>query len=106
MAVRITKNSRLRFSPLAIVDGVEFWDMNELPPIPVRDDELQYTVTYVDRIDLLAYTFYGDPVLWWVLAAANGMQILPTDLKPGSVIRVPSLAYVQSVLLGLPKAVF
>jgi len=103
--VKIAKNSRLLFSALLSVDGIEFWDLNSLPPVPVRDDEIQYTVTFTDRIDLLAYKFYGDPVLWWVLALANSMEILPTDLKPGSVIRVPSSVFITE-MLGQRKVVF
>jgi hypothetical protein len=106
MAARIVRNSRLLFSPLVLVDGVEFWDLNTLPPIPVREDEVQYTVTFTDRIDLLAYRFYGDPVLWWVIAAANSMEILPTDLKPGDTIRIPSKAFITEALLAQPKAVY
>lgn len=106
MAVTITKNSRLRFASLLTVDGYEFWDMLVLDAIPVREDEIQYTVQQIDRVDTLAYKFYGDPVLWWVLAVANGLEILPTDLKVGSTIRVPSKAYVFSEVLSRPVAVF
>jgi hypothetical protein len=99
------RNSRLAFSELVSVDGIEFWDINLIPVIPVRDDETMYTVSYSDRIDLLANRFYGDPVLWWVLAAANNLDLVPSSLKPGSVLRVPSLALVQEIL-GSPKDVF
>lgn len=106
MAVRIAKNSRLRFSPLVTVDGYEFWDMLVIDDIPVRPDEIQYTVQQTDRIDTLAYLFYGDPVLWWVLAVANGFELLPNDLKVGSVLRVPSKTYVFSTVLGRQVPVF
>jgi hypothetical protein len=106
MTVRIVKNSRLLFSPLLLVDGVEFWDLNTLPVIPVRNDEIQYTVSFTDRIDLLAFKFYGDPVLWWVIAAANSMEILPTDLKPGETIRIPSQAFISESLFGQRRAVY
>jgi hypothetical protein len=41
-----------------------------------------------------------------VLAVANGLEILPTDLKFGAVIRVPSKTYVYSELLGRQIPVF
>jgi len=106
MTVRIGKNSRLRYAPLVSADGYEFWDLLVPPEIPVRPDEVQYTVQMADRIDLLANKFYGDPVLWWVLAVANNLDVLPTDLKYGSTIRVPSKTYVFSELLGQKLAVF
>ena len=106
MTVRISKNSRLRYAPLVKVDDFEFWDLLVIDDIPVRSDEIQYTVTMTDRIDSLAYRFYGDAVLWWVLAVANGFEILPTDLKFGATIRVPSKAYVYSEILGRQAPVF
>ena len=106
MTVQISKNSRLRYAPLVSVDDYEFWDLLVPPEIPVRSDEIQYTVQMADRIDLLANKFYGDPVLWWVLAVANDLDILPTDLKYGQVIRVPSKVFVYPELLGKPLAVF
>jgi len=106
MTARISKNSRLRYAPLVKVDDYEFWDLLVVDDIPVRPDEIQYTVTMTDRIDTLAYRFYGDAVLWWVLAVANGLEILPTDLKFGVVIRVPSKTYVYSELLGRQIPVF
>lgn len=106
MTVRISKNSRLRFAPLVTLDGYEFWDMLVIDGIPVRSDEIQYTVQQHDRIDTLANQFYGDPILWWVLAVANGFEMLPNDLKVGGVIRVPSRAYVFSDVLARQVAVF
>jgi phage tail protein X len=42
-----------------------------------------------DRLDLLAYKYYGDRNLWWIIAVANelvnGSVILPT----GKRIRIP-----------------
>lgn len=106
MTTRISKNSRLRYAPLVLVDGYEFWDLLVLEGIPVQPDETQYVVKMTDRIDLLANTFYGDPVLWWVLAVANNMEILPTDLKFGVTLRVPSKAYVYAEVLGRTVPVF
>jgi hypothetical protein len=43
-----------------------------------------------DRLDNLAYQFYGDPSLWWVLSVAN--PELPNDsLYPtiGFQLRIP-----------------
>lgn len=106
MAVRISKNSRLRTVPLVTVSGFTYWDMSVWDDIPVQPDEIQYTPQVDDRIDLLAYRFYGDPVLWWVLAVANGMEDLPTDLKYGVAIRVPSKSYVFTTILARPIPVF
>lgn len=99
MAVDVNPASRLLFGELVIVDDIEFWDTVVLPnnTLP-RLDDIQHVVTGNDRIDLLAQRFYQDPVLWWVLAWANDLEILPTDLKVGSVITVPSKLFVETTL--------
>lgn len=94
MSVRLKARSRLQFSPLLVLDGREEWDLPERPPIVPQSDDAQYTVMQGDRIDRLAKRFYGEELLWWVLADANNMEILPIDLHEGAVIRVPSPRYI------------
>lgn len=94
MAVTISTQSRLRFKELLEVKGVQFWELDELPTVPVSSSDLYYRVKQDDRIDLLATAFYSDPNLWWVIALANDLDLLPTNLIPNSIIRIPSPSYV------------
>jgi nucleoid-associated protein YgaU len=98
MSTAITTNSRLRFATLLRGESVEFWDLLDLPEIVIQSDDLQYTVTGAERIDNLAFKFYGNPELWWVLAAANDMELIPNDLYAGQLLRVPSPRYVLQQL--------
>lgn len=98
MAVTLGKNSRLRFGQLMSIEGIEFWEVLDLPEIPSNDDDFEYVVTSSDRIDLLAHRFYGDSVLWWVIAVANDLELLPTELVVGSALRIPSPSYVKREL--------
>lgn len=98
MAINLVIHSRLRFSRLLLVDGVEFWDLWSAPTIPVQNDDLQYTVQSGDRIDLLANRFYSDPVLWWVIASANSLDLMPSDLISNATLRIPSPRYVLNDL--------
>ena len=98
MAVRVRRNSRLQFVDLNLVDGFEFWDLGIYPEIPVRNDDARYQVIGPDRIDNLAQRFYGDARLWWVIAVANNIEIVPTQLNVGMKLRIPSPQYVQNVL--------
>lgn len=98
MAVVVKKRSRLNFGNLLSLDGYEFWDLLEPPTIVPQVDDVFYQVKGSDRIDRLAFDFYGDPVLWWVLAVANDLEFLPTQLNEGLVLRIPSPRYVQQVL--------
>jgi hypothetical protein len=106
MSVRIQTNSRLQFAPLLEVGGYEFWDPVYPPDMPTQPDDVIYTVKDSDRIDLLAYRFYGDPSLWWVIAVVNNLEILPTDLVVGANLRIPSKTYVTTTVLGQPLQVF
>lgn len=98
MTVRVQSHSRLRFADLQSDLDVEFWDLPVFKQIPEQVDDVYYQVQSTDRIDVLAYRFYGDPVLWWVIAVANGFEILPTDLKVGARIKIPSPRYVTQSL--------
>lgn len=98
MPITVSKKSRLRFKEFVNVDGFEFWDLDLLPTIPDSAGDFYYTVTAEDRIDLIAARFYGDPNLWWVIAVANDLDILPTNLLVASTIRIPSPAYVTDTL--------
>jgi hypothetical protein len=99
MPVDIKNNSRLQFVDLLIVDDVEFWDTLALPDATPRQDDIQHIVAQSDRIDLLANRYYQDAGLWWVIAWANGLDILPTDLKENMQLRIPSKSFVSSELL-------
>jgi len=98
MAVRVQKGSRLRFGELVTLDGVEFWDILDIPEIPAQRDDLVHRVEGPDRIDLISDWYYQDARLWWVIAVANGMEELPTELNVGDEIRIPSPRYVSQVL--------
>lgn len=99
MPVDVRDVSRLLFAELLSVDEVEFWDTLVLPDTGPRRDDVQHIVSSTDRVDLIAQTYYGDAGLWWVIAWANNLEILPTDLKENAQIRIPSLSYVQNELL-------
>ena len=103
MSVSIVDHSRLRLGEFTSSDGVEFWDVLDLPTIPVQTDDLQYTVLSSDRIDRIAYKFYGDPVLWWVVALANDLELLPTALYGGQLLRIPAPRYVLQELFQKGK---
>lgn len=100
MTVKVHKSSRLRFDKLLYVGAVECWEVLDLPKIIPQQDDLIYTVVDADRIDKLAHKFYGDPVLWWIIAYANDMEIVPTQLNTGDQLLIPSPRYVTQVLFN------
>jgi len=63
---------------------------NIYPDIIANPDDIYVITTVGDRLDLLAYEYYKDTTLWWVIASANA---LPGDslLPPiGIQLRIPS----------------
>ena len=55
-------------------------------------DDAYETVTLEteNRLDIIAYKYYGSPRYWWVIALANYI-IDPFDIPAGSVLRIPPL---------------
>ena len=61
------------------------------PDIPFSETD-EYVITTVgDRLDSLAYSYYLDATLWWVISAANN-NITKGALfpEPGTQLRIPT----------------
>lgn len=55
-----------------------------------RKRALTYIVKEGDRLDLLAYSYYGDPTKFWLICDANPTTMFPADLLvPGKRIIIP-----------------
>lgn len=52
-----------------------------------------------ERLDELSFRYYGDASMWRVLASANGVEQLPW-LRPGRLLRIPSLAKLRVAASG------
>ncbi len=59
-------------------------------PQAVEFQFLTYNWTEFDRIDLLAYRFFGNATLWWKIANANPEIMYWDSVKPGATIRIPT----------------
>jgi nucleoid-associated protein YgaU len=53
------------------------------------DKALTYVVKEGDRLDLLAYRFYGDPTKFWLICDANQSMFPFELLDPGRRITIP-----------------
>ena len=60
-----------------------------LPYIEPTDSDILIVTEEEDRLDLLAYQFYGDSQLWWVIATYNNLTDIDTNLEPGLQLRIP-----------------
>lgn len=98
--VKTGQNSYLNFSRLWNYNGYTFFDVPDWPQIPEAESDRYITITssYVGRLDLIAYDEYGTPDLWWILALANGMDKIPSDVKLNQRIRIPAKSTVDDIL--------
>ena len=61
------------------------------PNIPLSEFDVYVITTVGDRLDSLAYSYYKDATLWWVIAMANN-NITRGALypNPGTQLRIPT----------------
>ena len=67
-----------------------FFGLLQRPVLPDSSDR-QYEVRLGEdrRLDLLAHRFYRDAKLWWVLASVNNVTDPWTEIKRGTILRIP-----------------
>ena len=77
---RVTKDRKIHYKNILF------------PEIPLDVNDIYAMSRVGDRLDLIAYRFYGSTELWWIIASANP-SIVKGDgfgLKPGLTIRIPN----------------
>ena len=71
-------------------DGKPYYKGKQYPNIPLSENDIYIITTVGDRLDLLAYNYYNDSTLWWVISMSNNNitkgSLFPT---PGTQLRIP-----------------
>jgi hypothetical protein len=75
-------------------DGRRVYRSRIYPNIPLRDDDIYVVTQTGDRLDTLAYQYYEDQTLWWVIAAANNIHNASFAVEDGTILRIPQ-NYIQ-----------
>lgn len=96
----IPRNSFLNFADLFEFQGETFFDTPDFPELLTRTDDTFVTVDarYLGRLDLMAHDKLGTSELWWVIALANSIDLLPAGAALGVSLRVPSRVAVKNYL--------
>jgi hypothetical protein len=72
-----------------------------IPVIPTSEFDTYIQTTTIERLDKLAYSFYQDESLWWIIATANGLGKGSYIIPANTTLRIPSkngaLEYVVSL---------
>ena len=103
MTASIPNKSWLLFPDYFMFDGIEFFDTPDFPEFPQSSNDKIITIdqTYLGRLDLIAYDFYGDSNLWWVIALVNNLELIPTSMYIGMQLKIPVS---DSISIYLSKA--
>lgn len=72
-----------------LYDGRTVYRPKIYPEIPLRDDDLYIVTELGDRFDTLAYDFYADSSLDWIIKQANNIHGAVFGIEPGTILRVP-----------------
>ena len=66
-----------------------YYKDNKYPDIPLSESDLYLITAAGDRFDLLAYEYYKDTSLWWIIPTANNLKCDSLFPDPGIQIRIP-----------------
>ena len=72
------------------LDGRTVYQSKIYPDIPLSDDDIYVATETGDRLDTLAFQFYRDSTLWWIIASANNIHNAPFGFADGTVLRIPT----------------
>ena len=59
------------------------------PIVRAADTDMYIISEAGDRLDLLAYKYYGDQSKWWIIATANNINDATFYVNPGIQLRIP-----------------
>lgn len=75
--------------------GTRYYRPTIVPNIPLSDNDLFIYPKFGERLDTLAFKFYKDSNLWWVIAKANeltgGTLVVDSEKQiriPGNISRI------------------
>ena len=71
-------------------DGKRVFRPTIYPKIPIRDSDIFIYPRFGDRLDNLAYKYYNDVSLWWIIAKANNLDSAHIGLDVNKQIRIPT----------------
>ena len=72
-------------------DGKRVYKTTQYPSIKAQESDGIIISQDGDYLDALAYKYYGDPSLWWIIAMVNdGLSTGRLSVPSGRQIRIPT----------------
>ena len=84
------------------VEGKRYKKTVKYPDIPLSFDDIYVYTEVLDRFDMLAQSYYGDPQLWWVISMANP-QLEQGSIYPPAGIQIRIPGDIGGVILSYEK---
>lgn len=98
------RSNRYRKCPVYVdVDSQDYViGTRSVDEIPKSTLDTYHKVTSYEayRLDLIAYRYYNNALLWWVIAQANDIYDPFTDVTPGTILRIPNLTALHGGILS------
>jgi hypothetical protein len=70
--------------------GIKYYKNKVYPTVPAAETDLYIITVDGDRLDNLAYTYYKDSSLWWVISTVNSnVNGCSLFITPGTQLRIP-----------------
>lgn len=76
----------------------DYWELFIPPEIPSSDSDTVHVVGAGERIDNISYKYYGTPLLWWVIAERNNIDLPLADLRQGLELTIPARSIIDNIL--------
>ena len=70
-------------------EGVTIYSQTYYPEIEYREDDIYIITGNTDRLDLIAYDFWGDESYWWAVAMVNNLECDSFFPPIGTQLRIP-----------------
>jgi hypothetical protein len=72
-------------------EGKRYFKQKYYPNIPLSETDIYVITTIGDRLDSLAFSYYNDSTLWWVISMANNNVTKGSMFPiPGTQLRIPT----------------
>jgi len=91
----VNKNIKSRY------DGKRFFGTRTYPTINPDDTDIIYITNETDCLDSLAYKFYKDVTLWWIIALMNKLGSGKMSVDGGLQLRIPTR--IEQIIAGYNK---
>ncbi len=78
--------------------GQVYLSMYKKLKVDIREDDIIITVNPSDTLDKIAWEYYNDEKLWWVIAEYNDITF-PFELQAGKTLIIPSYETLRKYIL-------